>query len=178
VDVHATLCEQFSVTPKHRTHGRSLVPVLNGTGTSGRDHLLTGIYGRDLTYVDRERRFSRAPNGANRPLSLFSNRWSTMPVHALPQVRLPKPDQRAYLDTMPGSEVPVLRQPFGVNDPIPFWSTNPGLLGDQLFARLDDPNEQDNRVGDRSEREALDAMAEALRAIEAPVEQLVRLGLA
>ena len=30
VDLHATLCEMFDVTPEHRTHGRSLVPLVTG----------------------------------------------------------------------------------------------------------------------------------------------------
>ena len=29
VDLHATLCDVFGVTPEHVTHGRSLVPLLD-----------------------------------------------------------------------------------------------------------------------------------------------------
>ena len=32
VDLHATLCDVFGVTPEHRTHGHSLVPLLDGHG--------------------------------------------------------------------------------------------------------------------------------------------------
>ncbi len=31
VDIHATLCDVFGVTAQHRTHGRSLLPLLDGT---------------------------------------------------------------------------------------------------------------------------------------------------
>ena len=35
VDLHATLCDVFGVTPEHTTHGRSLVPLLDGTSEHG-----------------------------------------------------------------------------------------------------------------------------------------------
>ena len=51
-------------------------------------------------------RYCRAPAGDNAPISIWSNRWSTMPVHHHPELRLPRPDDRAWLDRMPGSDVP------------------------------------------------------------------------
>ncbi len=175
VDVHATLADIFGVQVAHRTHGHSLVPVIEGAATSVREHLLTGVWGRDVTYVSDQWRFSRSPIGANRPLSVFSNRWSTMPVHAYPELRLPRPDQRARLDTMPGSDVPVIRQPFEIGDRAPFWAGRPAL-GDQLFWRNDDPNEQVNRADDGLS-EPLEALRAALIELEAPSDQLERLGV-
>ena len=63
----------------------------------------------------------RRRSSANRPLSMFSNRWSTMPIRALPGYRMPRPDDRAWLDRSPGSDVPVIRQPFDPSDDLPFW---------------------------------------------------------
>jgi arylsulfatase A-like enzyme len=178
VDVHATLCDVFGVTPTHRTHGHSLVPVLDGTASVVRGAVLTGIWGREVTLVTDEWRYSRAPVATNRPLSMFSNRWSTMPVHALPGLRLPRPDARAWLDRMPGSEVPVIRQPFDVMDPVPFWAIQPGRLGDQLFSRVDDPREVDNLADDAPGGSLRAVLEDALAELEAPGEQLQRLGLA
>ena len=175
-DLHATLCDVFGVTPHHRIHGHSLVGTVESGLPSGRDHVLTGIWGREVTYVDNDWRFTRTPVEGNRPLSMFSNRWSTMPVHAFPTIRLPRPDERAFLDRMPGSNVPVIRQPFAVGDPVPFWAQESNYLGDQLFDRRNDPIELENRV-DRVD-EPLEALREALRTLEAPTEQLERLGLA
>jgi arylsulfatase A-like enzyme len=177
VDLHATLCDVFDVTTAHRTHGHSLVPVLTGAGPATRTHVLSGVWGREVAYVDDRWRFSRAPVAANRPLSMFSNRWSTMPVHALAELRLPRPDARAYLDHMPGSTVPVIRQPFEAGDPVPFWALTGPFLGDQLFERREDPAELVNRAGDPTAAEALEALREALVALEAPEEQLARLGV-
>ena len=88
VDLHATLCEIFGVTPEHRTHGTSLVPLLEGTTTSIREWALCGVWGREVHVADRTRTYAKAPVDGNRPLSMFSNRWSTMPVRVLPQWRL------------------------------------------------------------------------------------------
>ncbi len=178
VDVHATLRDIFNVPVAHRTHGVSLVGDITGTGTSSREHVLTGVWGREVVYVDRTRRFARTPVEGNRPLSMFSNRWSTMPIHAYPDIRLPRPDERAYLDHMPGSTVPVIRQPFGADDPVPFWARIGTFQGDCYFRRDEDPHEIDNRLDLVDRDDALDALREALRAIEAPSEQLERLGIA
>jgi hypothetical protein len=114
---------------------------------------------------------------------MWSNRWSTMPIHAFPQVVLPKPDARATLARMPGSTVPVIRQPFAPGDMLPFWAG--GEFDGNLLFRLDlDPGETENRVGSRSgrgaaaeERAARELLHAALTDVEAPDEQFERLGL-
>ena len=71
------------------------------------------------TCIADHAKYVRAPVGGNVPLSMWSNRWSTMPIHAYPDLRLPLPDDRAVLDRMPGSTVPVIRQPFAAGDALP-----------------------------------------------------------
>jgi hypothetical protein len=180
VDVHATLCEIFSVVPEHRTHGHSLIPVLEGTGPSSRSHVLTGIWGREVVYIDNDVKFVRAPAKSNRPLEMYSNRWSTMPIHAFPQIRLPRPDRRASLDFMPGSDVPVIRQPFAEGDDVPFWARMSSFHGDVRFDRRDDPDEERNLLSrgpaQRGSSE-MEALREALLEIEAPAAQMLRLSL-
>jgi hypothetical protein len=175
--VHATLCEIFSVTPEHRTHGHSLVPVLSGTGPSTRTHLLTGIWGLEVVYVDNDVKFVRAPIESNRPLEMYSNRWSTMPLHAFPQMRLPRPNVRASLSFMPGSEVPVIKQPFGVADEVPFWARMSAFHGDVQFNRREDPEEEHNLLNGSALRMSpeVEALREALKEIEAPIAQMERL---
>jgi arylsulfatase A-like enzyme len=179
VDVHATLCEVFDVAPQHRTHGHSLVTTLEGTGSSSRRHVLTGIWGREVVYVDNDMKFVRAPREGNRPLEMYSNRWSTMPVHAFPGLRLPRPDRRATLDFMPGSDIPVIKQPFHDVDEVPFWARISSFHGDVHFDRRNDPDEQHNLVAQASATNSatLEALREALRDIEAPRAQLERLSL-
>ena len=86
------------------------------------------------------------------------------------------PDGRAFLDRMPGSQIPVIRQPFVQGDLLPFWARGP-FSGNHLYDLYNDPSEDENRAGERGEREAADRMRSALIDIEAPDDQLTRLGL-
>jgi hypothetical protein len=78
---------------------------------------------------------------------------------------------------MPGSTVPVLRQPFQAGDFLPYWAYTE-FDGDKLFVPDEDPGEEHNLVGDAREKALLDELGDALREIDAPDDQFVRLGLA
>jgi len=99
-----------------------------------------------------------------------------MPVHRLPQLRLPAPDGRATLVRMPGSPIPVLRQPFRAGDALPFWALG-AFSGSHLYDLANDPAEERNLAGSPQERRAEEALHAALLEIEAPADQLERLGL-
>ncbi len=110
---------------------------------------------------------------------MWSNRWSTMPVHGLEDaVRLPAPDRRAHLDFMPGSDVPVIRQPFEPGDRLPFWVGSNALDSHFLFDLEEDPDESVNLVGGPAESDMVELLRVALRTVDAPGEQLERLGIA
>jgi len=64
VDLHATLCDVFGVTPDHQTHGRSLVPLLEGRVERVRDHVLTGYWGREVQIVTDEYCYTRGSVGS------------------------------------------------------------------------------------------------------------------
>ena len=83
-DIHATLMDMFAVEAAHRTHGCSLLPLISGSAASIRDYVLSGVWGREVHLIDGTSKYARAPAGANAPLSMWSNRWSTMPVHSMP----------------------------------------------------------------------------------------------
>jgi arylsulfatase A-like enzyme len=176
VDIFATIADVFGARVRHRTHGRSLAPVITGRATAVRAHALAGVWGREVHLVDGRTKYARAPAGDNAPISMFSNRWSTMPVPQLPKLRLPVPDERATLDRMPGSKVPVIRQPFRQGDLLPFWALGP-FSGNHLYDLHNDPDEAENRAGERAEREAADRLRAALQEVDAPDDQFVRLGL-
>ncbi len=190
VDLFATLADQFGVAGavRQRTHGHSLVPLLEGTAGAVRDHVLTGVWGREVHYTDGTHTYARAPVEGNGPLVMLSNRWSTMPTHLLTADQaLPRPDERAVLGRMPGSDIPVIRQVWDQSDPVPFWAWG-GFRGHHLWNVVEDPAQEHDRAasagGDPTaapgplERELTDALRAALEAVEAPPEQLARLGLA
>jgi hypothetical protein len=135
------------------------------------------VWGREVHLIDSARKYARAPEHDNAPLSLWSNRWSTMPVWGHPELRLTPPDDRATLDRMPGSRVPVIRQPYVAGDMLPFWARG-GFSGNHLYDLANDPDEERNLCGTRIENDAAEQMRAALREIEAPADQLERLGLA
>lgn len=178
VDLHATVLEVFGAGSEHRVHGRSLAPLLRGTATSIREHALAGYWGREVHVIDGRHKYARAPAGPNFPLSMWSNRWSTMPTRGSgPGLQLPKPDHRARLDTMPGSKVPVLRQPFEDGDPLPYWAYG-RFRGSHLYDLSEDPDEERNLAGTPVEKRAEERLRAALVEVEAPDDQLARLGLA
>lgn len=178
VDLHATLCDVFSVTAgDHRTHGRSMVPLLTGAAQEVRDTVLCGIWGRHVQVVDRHRLYARGPVGDNFPLAMWSNRWSTMPARGFPLVVLPRPDRRAALSYVPGSQVPVIRQPFAAGDLLPYWALGTKQDDHRLYDLDDDPMAEHDLVGGAPEGEAVELLRVALQEVEAPPEQLERLGL-
>ena len=142
-----------------------------------RECAIGGVYGQWVQVNDGRRKYARAPAGDGFPLSMWSNRWSTMPIKNLPALRLPRPDRRARLDYMPGSDVPVIRQPFQPGDPLPYWCLNPCIGDHQCYDYVSDPDEKENRVGTSDEQDLIELLRVALRDVEAPDEQLQRLGL-
>lgn len=178
VDINATLMDMFDIQVDHVTHGKSLLPLLRGEATSVREWAIGGVFGQWVQIQDGHNKYARAPTGSGFPLSLWSNRWSTMPLVTLPELRLPNPDKRAYLDFMPGSEVPVIRQPFEPGDLLPFWAANPSIDDHQLYQIDEDPDENENRQGEPLEKRMIEMLRVALREVRAPDEQLQRLGIA
>jgi len=100
-----------------------------------------------------------------------------MPTHVLMREQeLPLPDERAFLDRMPGSRVPVIRQDWQAGDRLPFWAAS-RFRGNHLYDLDDDPAEERNLAGTALEAEYTEKLRQALREIEAPDSQFVRLGL-
>jgi len=179
VDIFATIADVLGVTPSGSTHGASLVPLLTGAAHQVREWAIGGVYGNWVQVTDGRRKYARGAVGQNFPLSMWSNRWSTMPVHGIDSAALlPPPDRRAYLDFMPGSDVPVIRQPFEPGDRLPFWVGRQVVDAHFLFDLAEDPEEDRNLAGSKQEADVIELLREALRAVEAPGDQLQRLGIA
>ena len=80
---------------------------------------------------------------------------------------------------MPGSDVPVIRQPFGRGDPLPFWAIRArrptSTCSTTSTATRSRPT---NLAGSPVEDEMDDLLRAALDEIEAPADQFDRLALA
>lgn len=99
-----------------------------------------------------------------------------MPIASMPEYKMPMPDERAVLDYMPGSTIPVIRQPFREGDLLPFWSYAK-RYETLMFNRAEDPAETVNRIGDSIAKEAEELLRVALTEVDAPSEQFERLSL-
>lgn len=178
VDLFATLADVFEVEVRQRTHGRSLLPLIDNSKSSVRDWALMGVWGREVHITDGRFKYARAPVAKNEPLGMWSNRWSTMPTHLLSREQeLPLPDDRAVLARMPGSNVPVIRQTWDASDALPFWAWTK-FSGHHLYDLKNDPAENENHAGSPDEKRMADMLRTALKEIAAPEEQFARLGLA
>ena len=178
VDINATLMDLFAVESTYVSHGRSMLPLLHGETTKIRDYVLGGVYGQWVQINDGIHKYARAPATDGFPLAMWSNRWSTMPVPSRPGLRLPNPDHRAVLDTMPESDIPVIKQPFEQGDLLPFWSVQPAVGEHYLYDIRADPGELENLLGSPKEARMLELLRVALLDVQAPPEQFQRLGLA
>ena len=148
VDLYATLADVFGVPNGERAHCVSLAPLIDGTATAVREWAVGGVWGNWVQVTDGHRKYARAPSGDNLPLSMWSNRWSTMPLPVDWMVSLPPPDRRATLDFMPGSDIPVIRQPYAAGDVLPMWASSSNHIDDHHLYDLDlDPDEHENRHG-------------------------------
>jgi arylsulfatase A-like enzyme len=177
VDLFATLADLFGVEVRQRTHGKSLLPLLRGEKGTVRDWLLTGVWGREVHYIDGRYKYARGPAGDNAPLSMMSNRWSTMPTHFLTREQeLPLPDERAFLDRMPGSRIPVIHQQWQKGDMVPYWALTK-FTGHHLYDLDSDPEETRNLAGSSLETELARRLRLALEELDAPASQFQRLGL-
>jgi hypothetical protein len=79
---------------------------------------------------------------------------------------------------MPDSPVPVIRQPYEPGDRLPFWVGHNAVDAHFLFDLGNDPAEDENLVGSRVEADMVELLRVALHAVDAPDEQLERLGIA
>ena len=174
VDVAATLLDLFGIArTRQPRHGRSLLPLLDGSATSVREYLVQGYWGQRISVVDADQKYVR---GVREPeaLAIYSNRWSTMPP-----VRLPDPDERATLGPyMPWSEIPVIRQPMDRRAIDRLIWTIGDHTGDFVFDVHEDPAEERNLAGDtKREKRGIDLLRAALEDLAAPKEQYRRLGI-
>lgn len=178
VDLLATVVDVFGAAQhvRQRTHGHSLLPLLTRSATAIRDHVLAGVWGREVHFIDGFHKLVKAPAGDNAPLSMLSNRWSTMPTHQLSREQeLPLPDARARLSRMPGSSVPAIQQTWERGDRVPYWAWTK-FSGDHLYNLSDDPAEENNLIDSPAAADVNKRLKSALSAIDAPIEQFARLG--
>ncbi|MBI3675364.1 MAG: sulfatase, partial [Proteobacteria bacterium] len=71
---------------------------------------------------------------------------------------------------------PVICQMWDESDAVPYWAYA-RFSGNHLYDLTNDPSENENLAGSARERQAVEALHNALVSVEAPQEQFTRLGL-
>ena len=176
VDFYAAILDAFETAPPGPCHGRSMLPLLQGTTDRIRDHALYGWFGGHLQVTDGRRTYLRSAHTPdNSPLYLYTNRWSTAPWW-----RIPLPDRRYECgDFIPHAQgMPVGRMPLDPEAMPRLHCPREAVFGDNyLYDIAADPDETTNLAGTPLEAEYEQLMVRGLREIGAPAEQFTRLGL-
>ena len=108
---------------------------------------------------------------------MWSNRWSSITPYNSDVARLPNPDRRAFLDYMPATDCPVIRQPYDVSDRTSMFAAARQNRESLLYDVTNDPDERENRAGEPIERQLEEMLRAALIELDAPDDQLKRLTL-
>ena len=180
VDLHATIADLFGAQVEHPTHGhrscrssKARPPRCASWRSSGTGAAMSGV-------TDGRHRYLRGCGDTNFPLSVWSNRWSTMPIPSLPQLRLPRPDRRATLRLHArhghAGHLPALRP----GRPTPLLGRAPAAFGLVSLRyrhrprRAGEPTGTAARESDMRRRPGAPSCA----AISAPADLLERIGIA
>ena len=111
----------------------SLVPLLDGRATTVREWALCGVWGREVHVIDAHTHV-REVAGGDEPAAVavlepvVDDADPRAARLGLPESRSSRPSSTGH----PGSDVPVIRQPFDPSDDLPFWAMG-AFDGDLLY---------------------------------------------
>ena len=168
VDLFPTILDLFGLESESPVHGRSLIPLMNGSGESVRDWALYGYYGRWVNVTDGVHTYFRCPRGSNSPLFLYSLRWEFGLSYQ------PALDERLEMGKfMENVDMPVGRFPAeGVRELEKLLEPE-----DRLFNIDEDPGQTNDLAGTTTVQEFEMRLKEAMESIDSPEEQFQRLGM-
>jgi len=151
VDLYPTVLDAVDRPCPDDCHGTGLEPVLRDPDTSHREYAIAGQFGKSVTITDGEWVLHQSPVDDNEPLYWYSARDAMFLEY----------DLGPYEDG---------RRPVDCDS----WGTETWLSDRRV-----DPNERDNLADDRPEMLATmqRALARTLVDLDAPEEQLERLGI-
>lgn len=167
----------------HPIHGRSLIPLIEGTGTP-REYILYGYFGKSINITDGRYTYLRAPRGENKPLYMYTalaidnkvyfNRKRVADIGKIDTGRL-----------LSWTDYPVYRIPAALINNVPGYALcynhmRPWEKEDYLFDLESDYGQEHNLVDEEPEIvcHMARAMARELVRQQAPLDHLVRLDLA
>jgi arylsulfatase A-like enzyme len=152
VDIYPTVLSAVGRPCPDDRHGVDLIPVLKDAGAATRDYAITGQFGKSVTITDGEWILHQSPVESNQPLYWYGY------CHV-------RERRGAVVGEFADGRRPAESKMFNA----PTWMSD----------KRTDPNELVNLAEERPEklREMQQALVRTLQRIQAPDEQLDRLGL-
>ena len=168
VDIAPTLLELFGVdaAPMGELDGRSILPALQ-SGETIRDWALFGVHGGYTGVTDGKVSYLKAAADEEAPVY----EYTLMPTNLrgfFSEEQLIRPEIADGMRFANG--VPCLKYPA-------YKIYKSSRMGDRLYDLKKDPEQKKNLTGTTEEPAARQLLTEALRAVDAPQEEFVRLGL-
>lgn len=193
IDIMPTLLEYYGIPEsscRNPLHGRSLLPLIEGSCERTRDVILYGYFGKQMNVTDGRYTYFRSPNAENRPLNLYT----AMPTDIREYFYSPFPDaedrhrisdpSRITLAHLPWTPYPVFKIPADAvmdNDDgsLRYVRLYDWEMEDQLYDLEQDYAQMHNLAAREPEtvRKMQEKMRQLLRAYDAPAEQYERLRL-
>ena len=184
VDLFPTIAELFGVLEEARNplHGKSLLPLLDGSDEPIHDSILYGYFGKSVNWTDGRYTYFRAADRLlNRPLGIYTA-MPTMPERYYNAEVIDEDEMRTItLGHLMWTKYPVFRIPADIveddSDVIGVGHRSKENADSLLFDLWNDP-EQMHPIRDAAlERSCAEQLVRKLHAYDAPPEQYRRLGL-
>jgi arylsulfatase A-like enzyme len=155
VDIFPTVLDAVGRDPPADIHGRNLTHALEDPDATLREYAISGLWGASVSITDGDWVLHQSPVAENEPLYWYGITGET-------RAELGDYDPEAGRREATG------------------WDPAPCSVPTWLSDKRSDPNELDNLAAERPAQLATmqTALADTLRAVDAPAEQLDRLGIA
>lgn len=174
VDLNPTLLELLGAEVPGGVHGKSLLPLMKGSKDSVREGAVYGRFGKWINYTDGEFTYLRGPGDTNVPLYTYSNSWSfgikgdQKIVHG-GKIDLSKIKMGNFI---PEIDMLIGRAPASKRPEEPSFEAH-----NHLYNIEEDYGQKNDLSGNKVEGKYQDKLRNKLKELNAPEEQLERLGL-
>lgn len=181
-DLFPTLLEHFRAGPSaNPIHGRSLLPLMQGSKQTIRESLIYGYFGKNVNITDGKFTYFRASARAdNLPLNLYTAMPTTL-YHYYGLDHLVHPETIEGGSWLKWTTHPVWRIPGSavrLADRTQSFTTNSSYIRHNLLRPVESPDGRQAPLRDKhKEADYAERLREQLRLHDAPDEQYIRLGL-
>ena len=172
IDLMPTILDYFHLPIPARVQGKSLLDLIDGSKNSVREYALYGMFGMTVNITDGKYTYLRAPiREDNHPCY----EYTAMPTSFRSFLGSQSVDQIETGRFLKHTDYPVFRFPFS-KEGVPFKIAK--HQQESLLFHIEEDYQQLHTIQDNSLKDYyIQCLVEAMRDVDAPEEQYVRLGL-